>query len=155
MQNYRFKVIHLLGRHKYIREACHEMFNLCYNHDIVREPIQILQSSPVSFGMALDPFINIYRFDKDLNKRVIFNCYPSVGDHGVDQVNQYVSQRSHHVYENINLLINLKCINKEYKQEILERNIVYHDIYSIEDSEQDKVDLLRRHLGENTLLDVP
>ena len=155
MQSYRFKVIHILGRHKYVREACHEMFNLCYNYDIIREPIQLLQTNPTTYGITLDPFISIYRFDKDLNNKIIFNCLPSVGVKGVEHVNDYVTQRSHRVYENINLFVNLKTMNSQYKQEILERTNVYHDVYSMEDSEEDKVDLLRRHIGENTLLDVP
>jgi hypothetical protein len=149
MQKYRFKVIHLLGRHKYTREACHEMFELCYKHNIFCEPVQILKSTPVTYGMALDPFINIYKFDRDLNKKVIFNCLPSVGIREVDNINQFVSHCSNGVYENINIYVNLKCINDEYKKEIIKRSSnVYHDIYSMEDSKQEKIGFLRRHLGE-------
>jgi hypothetical protein len=151
---YGFKIINLVGRHKHVREACGEIFDMAVRHNFLERRVCLLSTTPKTFEMALDSFINVYSFDKNENKRLIINCYPSASLYSVIELNEHISKRSDNVYKSINLYANYHQINDQYKHELLGKYSIYNDFYTLTDSYDKRLEKIAKYIGPDIFYNI-
>ena len=151
---YGFKIINLVGRHKHVREACGEIFDIAVKHNFLERRLCLLNTTPKNYEYVFHDYINVYNFNKNENKRLIINCYPTTSLYALVELNEHICKKSDNVYRSINLFANMHQINEQYKQEVLGRYSIYHDFYTLSDSYDQKVDKLAKYIGPNVFYNI-
>lgn len=151
----RYKLINLVGRYKYVREASHEIYNYISGYPEFRDHTMIFNTNPTTIKLSLENIVNIKNFNNNTSPKIIINCFPATSYENLLSLNIYVSYKSRYLYENINLSVHRFALDEEYKHSLLQKYYLYNDIYSLTDSENTKIGKIKSYIENNTLIDVP
>ena len=151
----RYKIINLVGRHKHVREASHEIYNYVSGYSEFRNHTMMFLTNPTIIKLSFKNIINIKYFNNNTSPKIIINCYPATSYKNLLYLNNYINEKSRYLYENINISVHKFAIDDKYKQELLQTYYLYNDIYSLTDSEYTKINNIKSYIKNNTLIDVP
>lgn len=134
----RYKIINLVGRYKFVREACEDIYDCALSMPAIRGNIQILHSNPKTQELTLRPFVDFYRFKGNETPKLIIHCFPCTSYKNLEDLNKYIDTKSIHIFEKMNLFVHQPPIEPDYREDILSRRTLYNDLYCTNDPYEHK-----------------